>query len=367
MSQNKSALPNENQETRFQRLTQNLPAKKLCDVLWRSFQQHVFPLVPLLDTAAFQAEYDSLWNARARCQPVKGGTAHDSFPCLLWSVLFCGATAAWPALFTSAGIPIRDTDALKSRLRAKADEALAISNYPGVPTLNGLVASVLIHECDQDTNKMTHSPIVASQCMQVARTLGLHREEAIAQRRDPDQDIARRTWYHVIQLEVMAAISSGSTLTYGSDEAAYNTEIPNGAPSNGSSAVSSALVLATGRYEMSRVLRQIIKQSYAGGASRQHEESTSGAIQRLAGKIDGLFGRLETSGIPEQGHIGTQLLSHDTVGYSPLYHDNPKVKTVFNAFGRIMLAMMKQYVHIIRDKLSITISPAGQSTEGRKR
>jgi hypothetical protein len=288
-------------------------------------------------------------------------------------VLYCGAVAASPSLLAEASVRVRDTKALLSRLRAKLEETLSICNYPELPTLNGLVASILAWECDPTVDEIFTTPPFISQSMQAARTLGLHREDAIMARGEVEAEIARRVWYHIIHLEVLATIASGSSLTYGSGEASYNTRMPHEfndasmgsgkltiGPSNQNAQASSAMLFAIGRYEMTRVLRQVIERCYSNLVPCKEDLGLLIAeMQQFENRIDGLISRLEVRGIPEQGHISTQLLSANPLIHKRLYEDNPYEETVLNALVRIMLCMMKPYVWIVfnRQFLSEVSSP----------
>lgn len=66
-----------------------------------------------------------------------------------------------------------------------------------------------------------------TQAVQAAKTLGLHSEEVIIMAYgEVDGEIARRIWYHITHLEVLASLTSGSSLLRSSNKELYTTKIP---------------------------------------------------------------------------------------------------------------------------------------------
>ncbi|KAK6008848.1 hypothetical protein QM012_000751 [Aureobasidium pullulans] len=342
----------------------SLPPKKICDVLLQSFLLSVRPLLPLCHGPTLQADYDSFWAAlnryRASKKPEEVEKFYD-FLCLLWAVLFCGAVAASPAMFKEASIQIRDSRTLLSRLRAKLDETVQLVQFNEIPTLNGLISILLVEECDPDFDEITAAAPFAYKCMQAARTLNLHKEAVVAAKNGVESELARRVWYHVVQLEVLATITCGVSLSYYSSEASFDTRMPRdihdselraekGSPKHFTAGVacSSAMQLAIGRFQLNRALRQAVEKCYSTRPPSETDlEELLADIGRYEQLMDHTISRLEVRGLPEQGHVSTKLLRADPMIHKRLYRDDPNEETVFNAFARIMLSMMKGYVSIL--------------------
>lgn len=356
----------------FKSLLRSLPSKKLCDVLIQSFLLGVRPLLPLVHGPTLQAEYDSFWvrynNNELQTQP-NNYLVDASFLCLLWSVLYCGAVAASPSLLAKASIHVRHTAALLLRLRTKLNESLSLCKYTKLPTLNGLIASILARECDSEVDEILTAPDFVTQAMQAAKLLGLHSEEVIAMAYgEVEGEIARRVWYHIIYLEVLATLTSGSSLSHSSNEELYTTKIPQEShdtslglgranlDSSGKNAhSSSAMLLSIGRYEMTRMMRKVVEQCYSNRIpSKEDMRNLIAELEQFQGRIDVLIGRLKVRGIPEHGHISSQLLKADPLIHKRLYEDNPHDETVFNAFARIVLCMMKHHVLIFFNRQFLT-------------
>lgn len=361
------------------KLLKSLPSKQLCDVLLQSFLLSVRHLLPLVHGPTLQAEFDDFWKDFSHdkniAQP-SDAVKHTSFYCLFLSVIYCGAVAASPELLAKASVHVKDNSTFLSRLRLKLNQMLTLCNYTELPTLNGLIASILAQECDPKVDEILAAPPFVSQCMQAARTLGLHREEAVAVRGEIEAELSRRVWYHIIQLEVLATISSGNSLSYSSSEESYNVRMPyefNDASigtgklsldvSAQVSQASTTMLLALGRYEMSRTLRHIVEKCYNNHApTRETLGFLVACIEQLESKIDGFIARLEVRGLPEQGHISTQLLEANPLVHTHLYRDDPHEETVFNAFARIMLYMMKHYVAILFNRQFLNQASSQQTS-----
>lgn len=179
-------------------------------------------------------------------------------------------------MFREASIQIRNTRALLCRLREKLDETVAMSQFHEMPTLNGLISMLLAEECDPYFDEIAAAPPFAYKCMRAARTLDLHKEAVVAAKNGVESELARRVWYHVVQLEVPATITSGASLPYYSSDESYDTHMPHdihdsemrrdSRPTekpNINNANSSAMQLAIGRVQLNRVLRKVVETCYS--------------------------------------------------------------------------------------------------------
>lgn len=100
-------------------------------------------------------------------------------------------------------------------------------------------------------------------------------------------EIARRVWYHIIYLEVLATLTSGSSLSHSSNEELYTTKIPqeshdtslglgraNLDSSSKNAHSSSAMLLSIGLYEMTRMMRKVVEQCYSNRIPRKADSSS---------------------------------------------------------------------------------------------
>jgi hypothetical protein len=358
------------------RMLQSLPPKKVCDVLLKSFLLSVKPLIPLVHVPTLLGGYEAFWDQVgqvARKSRVDRGTKDSSFVSLLWSVLYCGMVAASPSLLAESGIQVRDSGVLIKRLKLMLERSLALSHHTELPTLNGFIAALLAWECDPTTNDILAAPAFVSQAMQVARTLGLHQEAAIVPRGQIEAELCRRVWYHIIFLELYACIAAGSALSYGTQESSYNTQLPqplhdsslasgrHGAPSV--RRTSAAMLMTFGRCQMTRTLRRIMESCYkALPLGNMESETLQREIRQFELEIDGLINQMVVRGMPEQGHLSSQLLRVNHQIHPHYYNDTTQKETVLNAYARIQLDMMKQYVRIFFNRQILTGSSGPSST-----
>ncbi|KAL5349875.1 hypothetical protein ACLOAV_004909 [Pseudogymnoascus australis] len=115
------------------------------------------------------------------------------------------------------------------------------------------------------------------------------------------------------------------------------------------------MLLSIGHYGMTRVMRKVVEQYYSNRMpSKEDMKNLTAQLEQFQGRIDVLIGRLKVCGIPEPGHISTQLPKADTLIHKRLYEDSPHDETVFNAFARIVLCTMKHHVLIFFNRQFLT-------------
>ncbi|CAI7581018.1 unnamed protein product [Penicillium discolor] len=357
------------------RMLQSLPPKKVCDVLLESFLLSVKPLLPLVHVPTLLRDYEAFWEQAATHTPVNQESKNGSFVSLQWSVLYCGMVAVSPSLLAESGIQMRDSCVFIKQLRLMLERTLFLSHYAEQPTLNGFIAVLLAWECDPIANEILAAPAFVSQAMQVARTLGLHHEESIMSRGEVEAELARRVWYHVVFLELYACVASGSVLSYGTQESSYNTQLPQslhdsfldsgrstriGVPSV--RRTSTAMLMLVGRCRMTRTLRCIMELGYkTRPLSTQECEILETEIRQFEVTINGLINQIVARGVPEQGYLSSQLLRVNHQTHPHYYHDTTDEETVLNAYARIQLDMMKQYVRIFFNR-QVLAGSSGSST-----
>ncbi|KAI0503395.1 hypothetical protein F5B22DRAFT_551265 [Xylaria bambusicola] len=192
--------------------------KPLCDVLLQAFLIGVHPLLPLVDVQALRARYDDFWSQCSQERSLVRGE-YDftlfSFLGLLWAVLYCGAvTAPRSVRDETSSLRAPFPEAFLAHLKSKMDETLSLSCYHEVATLDGLVASVLVFECDPDMDGIIGGPSGLSRLVQAAKTLGIDCERSWNRggKSDVEHDMGRRVWKHIVHLQIMSAFTSGGPL-----------------------------------------------------------------------------------------------------------------------------------------------------------
>lgn len=84
--------------------------------------------------------------------------------------------------------------------------------------MNELVSSLLVHECNVETDELLYTPPFLSQAITAARTLGLHHEARMQLRQPVEVETCRRLWWHLLWLESFATVSSGMAPASGDDD-----------------------------------------------------------------------------------------------------------------------------------------------------
>ncbi|KAI3325540.1 hypothetical protein HD806DRAFT_490614 [Xylariaceae sp. AK1471] len=342
--------------SKLHQMARNVPPKSLCDVLLQSFLIGVHPLLPLVDVETLRARYDDFWSQRSQERSLVRGEydfARVPFLGLLWAVLYCGAVAA-PSSVQDKTSPLRTPvpEAFLACLKSKLNKTLSLSCYHEVATLDGLVASVLVFECDPDMDGLIGGPSGLSRLVQAAKTLGIDCEGSWngGGKSDVERDTSRRVWKHIVHLQIMSAFTSGGPLPsqlgkIDADEGDNHDVLDD--------MTSTALILAAGRYETTRTLRHVVEKcsDTQNGMATETSEALERYVAKFHSKIDDLISRLSARGLPEHGQIPSQLFEASSLSNPQLYGDYPRQPTVLNSFARILLSMMKHHISIVSGRM----------------
>ncbi|KAL7932234.1 hypothetical protein V8C35DRAFT_328922 [Trichoderma chlorosporum] len=347
-------------QSMFVEVLGSLPSKKLCDVLLHAFMLGVHPLLPLLSASSLEARYYVFWAQRDALGGPDGDKMSDndlSFVCLLWSVLFAGAVSASPAALSEASSRVVDRAAFRKNLGKKAKEAIeaCCGRDLQFPSLDGLVASLILYHCDYTMDPVVEEPPFIARCFQAACRLGLRREAVLAAMAPHDAEIGRRVWYTLLDMEVMASIRCGLSLSHASTEDSFDTREPSNRQCDDAIGDSASTISAAAQRRMTSVLRRIFEQSGGDARSRWRQPDSDGLaaeIEQFDSFIDEAVARLTVRGMPpERGQISSQLLWASPLTHEKLYLDNAPEPTVLNSFCRIRLTMMKYTVSIAFNRM----------------
>ncbi|KAI0201011.1 hypothetical protein F4808DRAFT_135742 [Astrocystis sublimbata] len=342
--------------SKLHQMARNVPPKSLCDVLLQAFLIGVHPLLPLVDVETLRIRYDDFWSQRGQDQSLvhgEHGFARIAFLGLLWAVLYCGAVAA-PSSVQDKTSPLQTPipEAFLARLKSKLNKTLSLSCYNEVATLDGLVASVLVFECDPNMDGLVGGPSGLSRLVQTAKTLGLDCEASWngGGKSDVERDMGRRVWKHIVHLQIMTAFTSGGPLPphlgkVDADEGDAHDIIDD--------MTSTSHILAAGRYETTRTLQHVVEMcsDNQNGMTTEASEALGRHVAKIHDKLDGLIPRLSSCGLPEHGQIPSQLFETSSLTDPWLYGDYPRRQTVLNSFARILLSMMKHHISIVSGRM----------------
>lgn len=348
-------------------LLRSLPTKPVSDTLLETFFLAVWPLAPLLHPPSLQADYDEFWEWCRNSETALPSDKLRDDPtliCLLFAVLYCGASAAPVASWANTNLQGLQKETTVSHLKSAYTTSLSLCHHLEHPTLNTLVSTLLTGPFLDRPFEPMRSLVNVSTTVRIAQTMGLHREATWSALSAVDREIRRRVWWHIVWLDVQSSISTGLTPCCGNEaleavsmvdtlhEEASN--IPSGLSpgidfvTNGQSV---AILYAIGRFQTAHLQARIVAhlQSVRGRTQDGFGELVTDAKELLQ-KIDSLIARVPTQGIPERGYIPSRLANASPSTHPLLYKDDSSQPTVFAAWTRIMLTLLKSEIAIILQK-----------------
>lgn len=348
-------------------LLRSLPTKPASDAFLETFFLAVWPLVPLLHPPSLQADYDEFWDwCRNSESALPSAKLRDdpTLICLIFAILYCGASAAPAASWTHPNLQDLQKETTVSHLKSAYTTSLSLCQHLEHPTLNTLVASLLATPFLDRPFEPMCSLVHISTTLRIAQTMGLHREGTWSALSSTDKEIRRRVWWHIVWLDVQSTMSTGLTPCCGNEalEAVSmvdthreeSSDIPAGrSPSTDpvTNGPSVAILYAIGRFQTARLQARVVAhlQSAQGPTHDGFAELVTDA-KELIRKIDSLIARVPTQGIPERGYIPSRLANASPSTHPSLYKDDTSQPTVFAAWTRIMLTLMKSETSILLQK-----------------
>lgn len=363
-------------------LLRSLPTKPVSDALLETFFLAVWPLVPLLHPPSLQADYDEFWDwCRNSESALPSAKLRDdpTLICLLFAVLYCGASAAPAASWTHPNLQDLQKETTVSHLKSAYTTSLSLCQHLEHPTLNTLVSTLLTTPFLDRPFQPMCSLVHISTTVRIAQTMGLHREGTWSALSSTDKEIRRRVWWHIVWLDVQSSISTGLTPCCGNEalEAVSMVEIhheeSSDIPARRSPRTASvtngpsvAILYAIGRFQTARLQARIVAhlQSAQGPTQDGFGELATDA-KELQRKIDSLIARVPTQGIPEKGYIPSRLANASPSTHPSLYKDDASQPTVFAAWVRIMLTLTKSEISILLQKPFLA-PPDSTNAQSRK-
>ncbi|PWW80196.1 hypothetical protein C7212DRAFT_355703 [Tuber magnatum] len=365
-------------------ILRDLPDKPVCDIVYKAFLNGVHPIMPLIHVPTFAKEYNAFWawfpnNVRSIPDPVL--TENHGFLPLLLSVLYAGSMSL-PAKVVEKILPGQTKMEVNKNLYSGSMHALSASCFPRAPTVSSLIAFLITQTCLVREEEPLTSCSFLGMAMRVAQSMGLHRDGSLFGLNEIECEVRRRVWWHIVYLDVQGAIATGLPPLGGSGEGLFDTKMVSevrdeyigltpeerkkateaaaaaavtaaaGPQTSGSRMTnickafldehpnSPAMILATGRYDATVVLRKVIIQLFSTRPPRKADLlEMGGAIFELKLRLENRIARIPARGIPEMGFTPP----HDPEFYELIGHDESLFDTekaiVFNGWARIMLSM----------------------------
>lgn len=363
-------------------LLRSLPTKPVSDALLELFFVAVWPLSSFLHPPTLQADYDQFWDWCRNSDtafPSEKLRDDPTLICLLFAVLFCGASAAPAASWTYSNLQGLQKETTVSQLQLAYMKSRSLCQHLEHPTLNTLISSLLTRPFLERPLDPMRNLLHVSTTIRIAQMMGLHRESAWSMLNPVDRGIRRRVWWHIVWLDVQSSISTGLSLCCGTetleavrmvdlnDEEANNLRgdisLPNDSMDGGQSV---AIIYAIGRFQMARLQARIVAhlQSPQGPTEEGFGKLVADAKQLLQ-KMNSLIALVSTQGFPEKGYISSRLANVSPFTHPSFYKDDASQPTVFAAWTRIMLTLMKFELAILLRK-PFLVPPDSENPQSRK-
>lgn len=289
---------------------------------------------------------------------------NPTFVCLLFAILFCGASAAPTVMWTSASLQNLRKETIANHLKSAYTASLSMCRHIEHPTFNTLVSTLLTRPFVDHPSEPMQNLLSLGTTVRIAQTMGLHSESTWPGLDPITLELRRRVWWHIVWLDVQSSVSTGLPLCCGEvkqDEVSIITlslhenisncySIPSPPAEFLKSGESAAMIYAIGRYEVARLESKIV-------TSLQNEHGLIGeglrgitAIKQLHQKLDVLIAKIPTEGFPGRGFIPSSWEKASPLTHPSLYKDDTTKPTIFAAWVRIMLTLLKFEVIILVQK-----------------
>jgi len=350
-----------------------LPSKNICDIFLYSFSIGVRPIVPLFHMPSFTDEYNDYWKwittilAGSFALPNLKHLDDPTFMCLFFSVIYCGAATASCSIWKATTLKDVNKEEIIAQLHQSFVECQRICQHTRHPTQNTLVASLLAHECSTPGRDGAHDQDFIYKVLRIAQGMGLHRDGTLFSLDPISIEIRRRIWWHIIWLDVRISIQTGLptlcnpgrsqqdvrmlTETRDEDLVAKEPAI-DGVNLQASPKISSAIIfLANGQYETARFEHALV--NFCNGTRNLDQtrfDEFVESMRKLYLRIEDLISNIPAQGIPEKGFIPSRFTSADPLANEELYNEKSSAPTVFTAWARILLTMLKAESSLLLQK-----------------
>lgn len=321
-----------------------LPNKPVCEVLLHSFMVGVHPIHPVVDEMAFRSKWDEFWEwcGEDVLHTPTRLIQDPTFICLLFAVLFAGASAASESTWEIRTLQDLDRGETISQLRTACSEMLAACRHTEHPTLDTLSASILLHHFTK--HESLQKALSVSTIIRLAQSMGLQQEN-IPAGLDASQDHWRQLWRHIVWLDIQTSLTSGLPAHYGGDILESSGTSDN-LPDN----VSVITLHATGQYEAAKIQGQIIRHLQGARAISQDTiAQLRASTKQLHDLIDNLIAKIPMHAFREKEMVPS-FANISPESHPSLYKDQASEPSVLGAWARIMLSLVKLEVTISLQK-----------------
>lgn len=334
-----------NSDAELFKLARLLPPEPICNAVLQSFLTTIHPIFPLFHIPTFRKDYNSFWQYRIESDYISSEDnlrKSAAFLPLLFAVLFGGIISAPSELLPRSLSEGHSRLKLKTHLRDITILALQICQFPRRSSLNSLTAFLIIHSCSVDEKEHMTGPEITRTALRASQDMGLHQDETIYGLDEMKCEFRRRVWRHILVMDVQSATSFGVPCSI--SEEYYDYRIGRGVPDK--NVGSPAMLLAEGRYETAKVVRQIL-----GGLHDMRLPTKSRLVElgkivsTLKVRLDEMIMRIPAKGLPEKGFVSLGEKESSTFPTGSPAH-KVQNQPAFNSWARIMLNMLSDSTFI---------------------
>ncbi|OQD79625.1 hypothetical protein PENANT_c047G02290 [Penicillium antarcticum] len=318
-------------------LLKTLPTRPVSNALLEVFFIAVWPICPLVDRFSLQKDYDDFWDWCGRndeALPSQKFIDDPTFFCLLFAILYCGASAAPEAHWGSVQLQNECKDTILQQLKTNYTASLSQSRHLEHPTINTLVSALLIGPFVDKHHEPMQNLVSISTTVRIAQSMGLHREATWSALNHEAQETRRRIWWHIVWLDLQSSVSTGLPPCCGSDALDGVSVVASGV--NDGAIISSEVLDLTslfviGRSESTRLQWNIVFHL------QSLQEMTTNKLSDLAMDAKRLEQTLDTL-------IGqTAILLHKPVLVSPIDKDSNS-KKLWTRIVHLCVAYLRVFI-----------------------
>ena len=175
-----------------------VPSRSIADDLVECYERFVYPLFPILHMPTFREDYQYLWGRQSE-EHFRSLAAEATFHATLNIVFALGCINS-----SQIEPPLKLGRSKSYYHRARVLLPLDSLDTPSLGIVQYLLLSSTYLTFTAYTNRCKNTLAVA---IQVAQTLGLHRDIGSSSNSQLEREMNRRTWHHCLTLERYANVS----------------------------------------------------------------------------------------------------------------------------------------------------------------
>ncbi|KAJ5103836.1 hypothetical protein N7532_004365 [Penicillium argentinense] len=337
-----------------------LPIAPVCDAIVKWFMVGVHPIYPVVDIQSFLGDYHKFLR-----QKFSTKVSHNPpFFCLLLAVLFAGASAVpaagWRVHPLSIVGEVGKQDLIDA-LRTSCSDSLRACQHFRYPTINTLVASILVHHINGETGLSQR--LFIGPAILLAQSIGLHQDPILRGPVGHSRDHRRRVWWHLVWMDTQASLASDLP-TFCGGELLQNVQMPSIFKTNTRRTVSVMMLGAIGRFEKAKLLNRLMAK-FRGLVPREEAFSDAEvAITEFRGKVDDLIAKIPAYDESTADDIPPEIMIPTRRPWTSDSEDNLADRfNVVKRWTNNMLQLLKMEIMTLLPKLALPPQGPAQDSD----